>query len=470
MTKSSQELKIEYEEFLNTLGVASLRSLGREIGVNNPTKGKTKSGLIELIIGILLGEIEPSIRSNRGAPVKAEEVNPKIILRLREIGGTALDEVLQRQEYIAHIDEQIQQAQERKTLLSVHASKRDEEVMDCVFVGQIVQKGNYVSLSVLEPIQLDVSVMIDFEVMSEYNLKEGDVISCRLSKREGFCKVAEIFMINEVYVSEHRRQDFDLAEITFDKESIAVPSDKITNWFFPIVKGGCNLIVAPTKAGKSTFLKDICVGLKANKNLKTLTLLLEQSRENIFQFQQILSKEELVYTTFEDDVDDHVFFADFILKRAKAYAETGKDVVLLVDGLLSFAKAYDEYVAVDGKMIASGLSSKATRYVKKWLSSARNFKTNGSLTFVCTTPIETGNPDDDLFFAEISTLFETVIRLDGELAKKRVFPAIDFKSSTSSLNLIDKTAFEKMKGIENEALVSFVQGSDCYEDFISKIK
>ena len=80
MTKSSQELKIKYEEFLNTLGVASLRSLGREVGVNNPTKGKTKAGLIELIIGILLGEIEPTARTNRGAPVKAEEVNPKILL------------------------------------------------------------------------------------------------------------------------------------------------------------------------------------------------------------------------------------------------------------------------------------------------------------------------------------------------------------------------------------------------------
>ena len=91
MTKTSQELKIEYAEFLNTLGIQSLRSLGREVGVNNPTKNKTKAGLIELIIGILVGELAPTERTNRGAPVKAEAVNPKILLRLREIGGSTLD-------------------------------------------------------------------------------------------------------------------------------------------------------------------------------------------------------------------------------------------------------------------------------------------------------------------------------------------------------------------------------------------
>ena len=470
MTKSSKELKIEYEEFLNTLGVASLRSLGREIGVSNPTKGKTKAGLIELIIGVLLGEIEPSVRTNRGAPVKAEEVNPKIILRLREIGGVAIEEALKRQEDIARIDNEIQKVQVTKNVISVNASKSTETFMDTVFVGQIVQKGNYASLYILNLPQLEFPVMIDFEVMLEYNLKEGDVISCHLKKKEGFYKVSRIFMVNEVYVSEHKRQNFDLAEISFEKQNLTIPENKFISWFFPIVKGANSLIVAPSKAGKSTFLKNICSGLKFNENLKTFALLLEQPRENIFRFQEILAEEELVYTTYEQDVEEHVFFAEFILKRAKSYAETGKDVVLLIDGLLTLAKAYDECAAVDGKNLSDGLTAKTTRYVKKYLSSARNLKGSGSLTLVCTTPIETGNPDDDLFVAEISALFDTIIRFDGSLARKRVFPAIDFNASIS-IDMFNKgTAFEKIKGLENERVISFVENSESYEDFISKIK
>ena len=465
MTKSPNELKIEYAEFLNTLGVASLRSLGREFGVDNPTKGKTKAELIELIIGIMIGEIEPITRTNRGAPVKAEAVNPKILLRLREIGGTALEEFFKRQEFIVHIDEEIRKAQEQKNVLSVRASESTQVFMDVVFVGQIVQKGNYATLSLLNITQVDLPVLLDFEMMSEYNLKEGDIISCHLKKKEGFFKVSEIFMINEVFASEHKRQSFDLAEVSFEKQYLSIPSNKFISWFFPIAKGGNTVIVASSKAGKTTFLKDICAGLKANKSLKTFALLLEQPRENIFQFQEILSSEELVYTTYEQDVDEHVFFAEFILKRAKSYAETGKDVVLLVDGLLSFAKAYDEFTAVDGKALSSGLTSKTVRYIKKWLSSARNFKTSGSLTLVCTTPIQTGNPDDDLFFSELSSVFENIIRLDNGLAKKRVVPAIDFKNSTSNILLE-----EKIKGLENEAIISLVQSSNSYEEFISKIK
>lgn len=470
MAKSSYELKIEYESFLNTLGIASLRSLAREIGVDKPTKCKTKSTLIELIVGVLLGEIAPVGKSNRGAPVKAEAVNPKILLRLREIDGNALDEVLKNQEYVVHIDEEIEKAQATKNVISVNAPKSNENFMECVFIGQIIKKGNYFSLYLLNGAQVEFPIMMDFETIAEYRLKEGDIISCYLNKKEGFYKVSKIFMVNEVLVPEYKRQDVDSAEISFERQSLPLPSNKFISWFLPIIKGCNNLIVAPSKAGKSTLLNDICVGLKSNSNFKTFALLLEQPRENIFRFQQILSSNELLYTTYDQDVDEHVFVAELMLNRAKAYAETGKDVVLLVDDLLALAKAYDENSALDGKMVASGLTSKSIRYIKKILSSAINFKGNGSLTLVCATPIETGNPDDDLFFAEISALFETIIRLDGNLARKRIFPAIDFKASVSNFNTFKEDVFEKIKGIDNETIISYAQSSESYEEFVSKIK
>ena len=96
MGKSAIQLRIEYEKYLDTLGVSTLRSLAREVGVDKPTKGKTKDDLIRLIICILMGEIEPIERSSRGAPVKAQEISPKILFRLHEIGGKAIDGILQR--------------------------------------------------------------------------------------------------------------------------------------------------------------------------------------------------------------------------------------------------------------------------------------------------------------------------------------------------------------------------------------
>ena len=74
----NNEFKIACKEFLSGLGIQMLRSYAREVGVFNPTKGKNKEDLIELIIGILMGEITPQEPSKRGAPIKNAFVDPKV--------------------------------------------------------------------------------------------------------------------------------------------------------------------------------------------------------------------------------------------------------------------------------------------------------------------------------------------------------------------------------------------------------
>jgi hypothetical protein len=86
MSKTVAELKIEYEEYLKQLNIDSLRSLGRHVGVYNPTENKRKSDLIALIISVLVGETMPVDRTRRGAPVKAI-LNPDILRKLSEISG-----------------------------------------------------------------------------------------------------------------------------------------------------------------------------------------------------------------------------------------------------------------------------------------------------------------------------------------------------------------------------------------------
>ena len=58
----------------------------------------------------------------------------------------------------------------------------------------------------------------------------------------------------------------------------------------------------------------------------------------------------------------------------------------------------------------------------------------GSLSIITTASTETGDESDDLFVREISTIFTTRIRLDLELALKRIFPAIDVLHSRTDLS------------------------------------
>ena len=152
MQKSVSELKIEYGEYLKQLNIDSLRSLGRHVGVYNPTENKKKGELIELIISVLVGEIQPVDRTRRGAPVKAV-LNPEVLRRIDEIGGQAInadatknydDSVVQSANRA--IDEALKKyfGAEKKNRLTVKSS---EEFFDLgsptVYVGQIEKVADF---------------------------------------------------------------------------------------------------------------------------------------------------------------------------------------------------------------------------------------------------------------------------------------------------------------------------------------
>ena len=63
-------MKYELEE-LQEANLFSLRNLAREIGVKNPTM-LNKKDLIEEIMKIDSGEVQPCERTNRGHPIKKD--------------------------------------------------------------------------------------------------------------------------------------------------------------------------------------------------------------------------------------------------------------------------------------------------------------------------------------------------------------------------------------------------------------
>ena len=66
---------------------------------------------------------------------------------------------------------------------------------------------------------------------------------------------------------------------------------------------------------------------------------------------------------------------------------------------------------------------------KQFFGAARNIEGGGSLTILGTALVETGSKMDEVIFEEFKGTGNMELRLDRQLADKRVFPAIDVTPS-----------------------------------------
>ena len=135
----------------------------------------------------------------------------------------------------------------------------------------------------------------------------------------------------------------------------------------------------------------------------------------------MLPTEQFLYTTYEDAPERQVFVADFLLQRAKSLADSGHDVLVLVDSFNALAHAYnDTDASVGGRTFACGIESKTIHYLKKYFGCARCLEKGGSITMIGALSEGTGNAADDLISAELSAVENLHIQLSDELAVKHI--------------------------------------------------
>src|SRR4051812_4654945 len=110
----------------------------------------------------------------------------------------------------------------------------------------------------------------------------------------------------------------------------------------PIGKGQRGLIVSPPKAGKTTFLKQICISLaKTHPDLKLYCLLIDERPEEVTDFKRSV-KAEVFASPSDRSYDEHIAVAKQLMTRAIAEADQGKDVVILLDSLTRLARVHNQ--------------------------------------------------------------------------------------------------------------------------------
>lgn len=204
---------------------------------------------------------------------------------------------------------------------------------------------------------------------------------------------------------------------------------RLIDMLAPIGRGQRGLIVSPPKAGKTTILKQIANGITDNYNdVHLMVVLIGERPEEVTDMDRSVEA-EVISSTFDEPVQNHIRVAEMALKRAKRLVEIGRDVVILLDSITRLARAYNLVVPPSGRTLSGGLDPAAVHPPKGLFGAARKIEEGGSLTIIATCLVDTGSRMDDIIYEEFKGTGNMELHLNRRLAERRVFPAIDIQRS-----------------------------------------
>jgi transcription termination factor Rho len=182
----------------------------------------------------------------------------------------------------------------------------------------------------------------------------------------------------------------------------------------PLALGQRVLVLAQPRSGRTTLLRALGSAV-ADTGAHLVVLLADERPEEVPQWERTLPQAEVFAATADEEPRDQVRQAELAMGHAKRLAESGEDVVALVDSLSRLALGYRD----------SGR-------VKRMFGAGRELAEDGtgSLTVIATVL------DSDDRGAEVREALETtenlLLRLDARLAAKGIVPALVAADSRAS--------------------------------------
>jgi transcription termination factor Rho len=275
------------------------------------------------------------------------------------------------------------------------------------------------------------------ELIRRFKLRAGNVVSATATPDDRFPnpKVRFIEKVDGLDIDERRRlADFtQLTTITPDEQLKLEMKDhrlttRVMDLFCPLGKGTRGLIVSPPRAGKTTLLRDIALGVLENHpECHVMILLVDERPEEVTDFKRSVPA-EVWASSNDENVENHLRIADLCIERGKRLVEAGRDVVLLLDSLTRLARAHNTQ-RNSGRTGSGGLDVRALEKPRQLFAAARNTEEAGSLTIIASILVETGSRMDDVIFQEFKGTGNMEMVLDRKCAEMRIWPAINIAAS-----------------------------------------
>lgn len=138
---------------------------------------------------------------------------------------------------------------------------------------------------------------------------------------------------------------------------------------------------------------------------------------------------EIIASTFDEKPARHIQVAELAMERAKRMVENKKHVLIMLDSITRLARAYNNMMPSNGRVMSGGVDAKALMRPRKFFSSARNCVEGGSLTIIATALVDTGSRADELIFEEFKGTGNMELYLSRDLSDMRIYPAVDVAKS-----------------------------------------
>jgi transcription termination factor Rho len=331
----------------------------------------------------------------------------------------------------------------KKTDLIMRLLRANAEQQGFIFGGgilEIVQDGiGFLRSEHLLPGPDD--VYVSQSQIRRFGLRTGDFVVGQVrppKDTEKYHGLLKVEAVNGMDPEEAKKRPvFEKLTPIFPNEQIFletkpnVISTRMIDLLSPIGRGQRGLIVSPPKAGKTTVLKRIANGISANhKDIHLMVVLIGERPEEVTDMDRSVEA-EVVSSTFDEPVQNHVSVAEMALERAKRLVESNKDVVILLDSITRLTRAYNLTVPPSGRTLSGGIDPAALYPPKRFFGAARNVEEGGSLTILATCLVDTGSRMDDVIYEEFKGTGNMELMLSRKLAERRIFPAFDIERSST---------------------------------------
>lgn len=341
-------------------------------------------------------------------------------------------------------------------------------------------------------VQNDDDVYVSPSQIKRYGLLCGDTVVAQVrppKDDDSYHSLLKIEAVNGVSLERLRdRVNFEDGVPVFptDRFKLETGEEDVSTRVFdlvcPIGKGQRGLIVAPPKAGKTVLLKQLANAITRNHpEVLMLILLIDERPEEVTDMMRSVDA-EVVASTFDEHINNHIKVSELLLEKAKRHVELGRDVVILLDSITRLARAYNISMPSAGQTLSGGVNPFALYKPKKFLGAARKIEHGGSLTVIATALIDTGSKMDEVIFEEFKGTGNMELHLDRKLFNKRIFPCIDVKMSGTRKEellmdpedlkrvIILRRAFEEKSSQEIvEMLVKNISATKNNKEFLSMI-
>ncbi len=275
-----------------------------------------------------------------------------------------------------------------------------------------------------------------------FNLRTGDTIAGKIRPPKDGERYFALLKVNEINFD---KPDNARNKILFENLTPLFPDERlmlevgngstedltsrVLDLVAPIGKGQRGLIVSPPKAGKTLLMQGIAQAItRNNPECHVIVLLIDERPEEVTEMQRTV-RGEVIASTFDEPPARHVQVAEMVIEKAKRLVEHKKDVIILLDSITRLARAYNTVIPSSGKVLTGGVDAHALEKPKRFFGAARNVEEGGSLTILATALVNTGSKMDEVIYEEFKGTGNMEVHLDRKIAEKRVYPALNIRSS-----------------------------------------